>query len=335
VIIVVDTKKLSELLDWYFKTVDSLVSVVVADRDGLLLAAKEKSESAELDIEKLGGLSALVEPTLKRIANEFKSSGFGAGTFDTEEYRMIFIESGYAVLVTIIDLYASLDEVFPYAYIMAEKISRIFDNRPVSPIIPHLGKNSKLGEQHSVKNEIQKISPEGEFVYKLILGGDGGVGKTTLVNTFIEGEFQADYKPTIGTNILKKECKMENINTVVRFTIYDLAGQGQFARVRQSYLTNAKAGFLVYDVTRKESFQNVEKWHSEFMKGAGEDICIILIGNKIDLEESRVVSTQEGEYLAKKLNLPYIETSALNKDLVDEAFHMIAFKLIQDKLQYI
>ncbi|MHA1453658.1 MAG: hypothetical protein ACTSRD_12420, partial [Promethearchaeota archaeon] len=80
---------------------------------------------------------------------------------------------------------------------------------------------------------------------------------------------------------------------------------------------------------------NIEKWHSEFMKGAGEDICIILIGNKIDLEESRVVSTQEGEYLAKKLNLPYIETSALNKDLVDEAFHMIAFKLIQDKLQYI
>ncbi|MHA1453974.1 MAG: hypothetical protein ACTSRD_14025, partial [Promethearchaeota archaeon] len=192
----VDTKKLSELLDWYFKTVDSLVSVVVADRDGLLLAAKEKSESAELDIEKLGGLSALVEPTLKRIANEFKSSGFGAGTFDTEEYRMIFIESGYAVLVTIIDLYASLDDdVFPYAYIMAEKISRIFDNRPVSPVIPHLGKNSKLGEQHSVKNEIQKISPKGEFVYKLILGGDGGVGKTTLVNTFIEGEFQADYKP--------------------------------------------------------------------------------------------------------------------------------------------
>ena len=128
---------------------------------------------------------------------------------------------------------------------------------------------------------------------------------------------------------------MDNINTVVRFTIYDLAGQGQFARVRQSYLTNAKAGFLVFDVTGRESFQNVEKWYSEFMKGAGQDICIILIGNKIDLEEIRVVTTQEGEDLAKKLNLPYIETSALNKDLVDEAFHMIAFKLIQDKLQYI
>ena len=323
------------MLDWYFKTVDSLVSVVVADRDGLLLAAKDKSGSIELDSEKVGGLSALVEPTLKRIANEFKSSGFGAGTFDTEEYRMIFIESGYAVLVTIIDLYASLDDVFPYAYIMAEKVARIFDDRPVSPVIPYLGNFSNLGDQEPVKNEMHKISPKGEFVYKLILGGDGGVGKTTLVNTFIEGQLQADYKPTIGTNILKKECKLENIDTIVRFTIYDLAGQGQFARVRQSYLTNAKAGFLVFDVTSRESFRNIEKWHSEFIKGASPEICIILIGNKIDIEDARTVSTQEGDDLANKLNLPYMETCALNKDMVDEAFHMIAFKLVQDKLRYI
>ncbi len=332
----VDTKKLSELLDWYFKTVDSLVSVVIADRDGLLLAAKDKSGSIELDSEKVGGLSALVEPTLKRIANEFKSCGFGAGTFDTEEYRMIFIESGeFAVLVTIIDLFASLDEVFPYAYIMAEKVARILDDRIVSPVIPHLGKNSRLEHHDFEKNTMQKITPEGEFVYKMILGGDGGVGKTTIVNTFIEGQFQADYKPTIGTNILKKEIKLENIDTAVRFTIYDLAGQGQFARVRQSYLSNAKAGFLVFDVTNRESFHNIEKWNVEFLKGAGETIVRILIGNKIDLEEERTVTSQEGENLANKLNIPYLETSALNKDLVDEAFHMIAFKLVQDKLSII
>ncbi len=332
----VDTKKLSELLDWYFKSVESLVSVVVADRDGLLLAAKDKSGAIELESEKVGGLSALVEPTLKRIAKEFKSSGFGAGTFDTEEYRMIFIESGdLAVLVTIIDLYASLDDVFPYAYIMAEKVARILDDRIVSPVIPNLGKVSNLSQQQTTINELHKISPEGEFVYKLILGGDGGVGKTTLVNTYIEGQFQADYKPTIGTNIIKRECKLENINTIVRFTIYDLAGQGQFARVRQSYLVNAKAGFLVFDVTRRESFENIQKWYTEFVKGAGQEICTILVGNKIDLEDERVVSTNEGKDLAANLGLPYLETSALNKDLVDEAFRMIAFKLIQDKLQFI
>jgi len=330
----VDTTKLSELLDWYFYIVDSLVSVVVTDRDGLLLAAKDKSGSIELDSEKVGGLSALVEPTLKRIANEFKSSGFGAGTFDTEEYRLIFIESGeLAVLVSIIDLYASLDDVFPYAYIMAEKVARILDGRLVSPIIPHLGKSSGLDS--SKKNELQKISPEGDFVFKLILGGDGAVGKTTLVNTFMEGELQMDYKPTIGTNILRKDCKLENIGTNVRFMIYDLAGQGQFSRVRQSYLLNAKAGFLVFDVSKRQTFENMEKWHQEFRKGAGEAIRMVLIGNKIDLVNERVVSSQEGKELATKLGIPYVETSALNKDLVDEAFHLIAFQLIQDKLQYI
>jgi small GTP-binding protein len=330
----VDRNKLSELLNWYFKSVDSLVSVVVADRDGLLLAAKDKSDDIELESEKVGGLSALVEPTLKRIANEFKSSGFGAGTFDTEDYRMIFIESGeLAVLVTIINLHSSLDEVFPYAYIMAEKISRILDDRLVSPIIPNLGNVSNLEEHHLSKNEMHKISPQGEFVYKMILGGDGFVGKTTIVNTFMGEEFSVDYKPTIGTNILRKDCSLDNIDTVVRFTIYDLAGQGQFARVRKSYLMNAKAGFLVYDVTNRKSFENITKWYTEITSGADMEGVMILIGNKIDLEDKRVVSTEEGENLGKILGIPYLETSALNKDMVDEAFQMIAFKLIQDKLQ--
>jgi small GTP-binding protein len=247
---------------------------------------------------------------------------------------MIFIESGvHAVLVTIIDLYASLDDVFPYAYIMAEKVARILDGRVVSPVIPNLGKKGSLNQQSLSQNEMQRISPEGEFVYKLILGGDGGVGKTTLVNTYIGGQFEADYKPTIGTNILKKECKLEKIDTIVRFTIYDLAGQGQFARVRQSYVANAKAGFLVFDVTKRSSFENITKWHSELIKGASKEMCIILIGNKIDLADSREVAVHEGLALANSLNLPYFETSALDKDLVDEAFHMIAFNLVQDKLK--
>jgi small GTP-binding protein len=326
-------KKIEALLDWYFQDLgENIIAAVVADRQGLLLGSKGSNK--KIDAETLGGLSALVEPVLKRISGEFKSSGFGAGTFDTEQYRFIFIEAGeLAICITVIDLYSSLDEVFPYAYIMAEKLARILDGRPVSPVIPELFK-SKLNATIK-KNEIQKIELSGTFVYKLILGGDGGVGKTSLVHTFVDGVFNTDYKATIGTSIMKKEITsfpLADKGTLVRLMIWDLAGQGQFARVRQTYLQDSRCGFIVYDVTRPETFQSVERWYNEFIKGAGESIMIMLIGNKIDLESERKVTKAQGEELAKKLKIPYFETSAKNKDLVDEAFGILAFRLIQDKL---
>lgn len=326
-------KKIQALLDWYFQNLkESLVAAVIADRDGLLLGSKSANE--KIDAEALGGLSALVEPVLKRISGEFKSSGFGAGTFDTEQFRFIFIEAGiHAICITVIDLFASLDEVFPYAYMMAEKASRILDGRPVSPVIPELPK-SKLNAPIKT-NELQKIELSGVFVYKMILGGDGGVGKTSLVHTFVDGFFETDYKATIGTSIMKKEITSfpsGDKETQVRLMIWDLAGQGQFARVRQTYLADSKCGFIVFDVTRPETFQNVEKWYNEFIKGAGDSIALMLIGNKIDLESERKVTRAQGEEMAKKLKIPYFETSAKNKDIVDEAFKMLAFRLIQDKL---
>ncbi|MCP4763905.1 MAG: GTP-binding protein, partial [archaeon] len=263
----VDVKKFNALLDWYFNVLeDSIVSVVIADRDGLLLATKTSEKG--LDSETIGGLSALVEPVLKRISEEFKSKGFGAGTFDLEEFRMIIVEAGdYAVLVSIIDLYSSLDHVFPYAYLMAEKVSRIMDGRTVSPVIPKLESSGKLNVPQKA-NEFQKIIASGDYVFKVILGGDGAVGKTSLVHTFVEGEFKSDYKATIGTSIMKKICEFQGWNASVKLMLWDLAGQGQFARVRQSYLKDAKAGFLIFDVTRPETYDHIEKWYKETIRGA-------------------------------------------------------------------
>jgi small GTP-binding protein len=117
--------------------------------------------------------------------------------------------------------------------------------------------------------------------------------------------------------------------------IWDLAGQRQFARVRQSYLSEAKAGFLVFDVTRQETYKNIEKWYKETIRGAGENINLMLIANKIDMENERQVSREEGEKLAEKLGIPYFETSAKNKDIVDEAFKMLAFILVQGQLKVV
>ncbi|MHA1585076.1 MAG: roadblock/LC7 domain-containing protein, partial [Promethearchaeota archaeon] len=110
----VDRSKLHALLEWMFQSVgNDLLSLVVVDREGLVL---DSLMVKGIDEELIGGIAALVEPVLKRIAKEFDSGNFGTGSFDTEKFRLIFCEAGpEAVLVMIADLLASLDAIFPYA----------------------------------------------------------------------------------------------------------------------------------------------------------------------------------------------------------------------------
>jgi small GTP-binding protein len=150
-----------------------------------------------------------------------------------------------------------------------------------------------------------------------------------MVHRYVEDEFATDYKSTIGTSIMKKECTFKELESVVRFVIWDLAGQAQFKRVRQSYLSNAEAGILVYDVTNRSSFENIDKnWYME-VKKASPNIALILVGNKIDLESEREVTHEEGEELAQKLALTYIETSAKTGENINDAFKMLALQIIR------
>ncbi|MFX0070727.1 MAG: GTP-binding protein [Candidatus Hermodarchaeota archaeon] len=328
----VDRKKLDALLQWYKQEVGKdLIAAIIVNRDGLVMeAVSGSSDSKSIDEEIVGGVSALVEPVLNRITQEFSSGAFGTGTFDTEEYRLIFCEAGpEAVFVTVLDSMAMVDPVFPYGYLAAEKIARIFDGRSVSPVIPKIitERSSKIVERKVDK--IQKLKMKsGEYAYKLILGGDGAVGKTSMVHRFVENAFDVDYKSTIGTSIMKKECEFDGLQSKVRFVIWDLAGQSQFKRVRSSYVANAEAGILVFDVTRRETYENIKQWHEEIIKEA-PGITLILVGNKIDLTDSRQVSKEEGEAVAKELKLSYIETSAKTGDNIDDAFRMLALQIIK------
>ena len=327
----VDRKKLEALLDWYKQEIgENLIAALIVNREGLVMSALKGSSETEVEEDVIGGVSALVEPVLTRITEEFSSGSFGTGTFDTEDHRFIFCEAGpEAIFVTVLKAIAMVDPVFPYAYLAAEKIARIFDGRTVSPVIPKLidSDTGQIIERKVDKIQIIKIQ-SGEYAYKLILGGEGGVGKTSMVHRFVEDSFQTDYKSTIGTSIMKKICEFEGLASKVRFVIWDLAGQAQFQRVRQTYVANAEAGILVFDVTRKKTFDSVEKWFNE-IKNASKSISLILIGNKIDLVEDRQVTTEEGENLAKKLNLSYFEASAKTGENVNDAFNMLALQMIK------
>lgn len=327
----VDREKLKALLKWYKQEVgDDLIAALIVNREGLIMDSyPEKSIEEEI----VGGVSALVEPVLKRITSEFSTGSFGTGTFDTDKYRLIFCEAGpEGVFVSVLDAMAMVDPVFPYAYMTAEKVSRIFDGRSVSPVIPKIIAEEEGHFERKV-DKLQKIQANAqEYAYKLILGGEGAVGKTSMVHRFVEDSFETDYKATIGTSIMKKECDFETLNSSVRFVIWDLAGQQQFARVRQSYLANARAGILVYDVTRKKTYEKVKDWFDEIKKNTKE-ISMILVGNKIDLVEEREVSTEEGRELAEELSLSYIETSAKTGENIEDAFRMLALQLIKKDMK--
>jgi small GTP-binding protein len=327
----VDRKKLDALLKWYIQEVGKdMIAVLVVNRDGLVIDAVSGNSDKTVDEEIVGGVSALVEPVLTRITKEFSSGAFGTGTFDTEDYRLIFCEAGpEAVFVTILDAVAMIDPVFPYAYLTAEKIARIFDGRSVSPVIPKFQAAPGAKDISRKVGELQKIKiASGEYAFKLILGGDGGVGKTSMVHRFVEDAFQTDYKSTIGTSIMKKECDFEGLSSKVRFVIWDLAGQSQFKRVRQTYVENAEAGIVVFDVTRKETYDNLKNWNKE-IKEASPTISLMLVGNKIDLVDDREVTTEEGQALAQELGLTYIETSAKNGTNIGDAFKMLALQMIK------
>jgi len=332
----IDTKKLSALLQWYKQSLgEDLVAALVVNRDGLIMDSLIGSSEKTLDEEIIGGISALVEPVLTRITKEFSSGSFGTGTFDTEEYRFIFCESGpEAVLVTVLNSLSGVDSVFPYAYLAAEKIARIFDGRTVSPVIPKLIPESGGNHIQRKVDKVQKFKiKSSEYRFKLILGGDGAVGKTSMVHRYVEDVFEKDYKSTIGTSIMKKECSFKELESTVRFIIWDLAGQAQFKRVRLKYLAHAIAGILVYDVTNRASFENIDKnWYKEIKK-ASPNIALILVGNKIDLKNERVVSSEEGELLSEKLKLTYLETSAKTGENINDAFKMLALQIIRKDIE--
>ncbi|MFX1298918.1 MAG: Rab family GTPase [Promethearchaeota archaeon] len=164
-----------------------------------------------------------------------------------------------------------------------------------------------------------------ERVYKLVMLGDEAVGKTSLILQHTEHIFNQNYKMTIGTDISAKlvEIEKEGTKTNVYLIIWDIGGQDKYRILRESYLRGAAGALLVFDITNKITYSHIYNWFDESKKYIGKEVPIILLGNKEDLFDKRVVTTEEGEKLAKKLNIEFLETSAKTGKNVEVAFNKI------------
>ena len=175
--------------------------------------------------------------------------------------------------------------------------------------------------------------PPKKSMLKVIILGDSGVGKTSLMQQFVNKKFFSQYKATIGADFLTKELTLDNRKVVLQ--IWDTAGQERFQSLGVAFYRGADCCVLMYDVTNHKSFENLETWHDEFLLQANpldpENFPFTVIGNKIDVEEGkRQVSAQKAQrWCQEKGNFPYFETSAKEATGVDQAFDVTARNALQ------
>jgi len=166
-----------------------------------------------------------------------------------------------------------------------------------------------------------------KVLLKVIILGDSGVGKTSIMNQYVNKKFNNQYKATIGADFLTKEVMIDD--RLVTMQIWDTAGQERFQSLGVAFYRGADCCVLVYDVTSPTSFKNLESWRDEFLIQASprdpENFPFVVIGNKVDLADSRTVTTKRAmQWCQEKNNVPYFETSAKESINVEQAFQTIA-----------
>ncbi|PPS06747.1 hypothetical protein GOBAR_AA13897 [Gossypium barbadense] len=173
---------------------------------------------------------------------------------------------------------------------------------------------------------------------KVIVLGDSGVGKTSLMNQYVHKKFSQQYKATIGADFVTKELQIEDRRVTLQ--IWDTAGQERFQSLGVAFYRGADCCVLVYDVNVMKSFDSLDNWHDEFLKQANptdpRTFPFMLLGNKIDIDggNSRVVSEKKAkDWCASKGNIPYFETSAKEDINVDAAFLSISKSALANELE--
>ncbi|KAL5538859.1 hypothetical protein UlMin_043556 [Ulmus minor] len=175
----------------------------------------------------------------------------------------------------------------------------------------------------------QKVQENGfdqkiDYVFKVVVIGDSAVGKTQILSRFTKNEFCFDSKSTIGVEFQTRTVTING--KVIKAQIWDTAGQERYRAVTSAYYRGALGAMLVYDITKRQSFDHVARWVEELRAHADSSIVIMLIGNKADLVDLRAVPTEDAVEFAEEQGLFFSETSALNGDNVESAF----FRVLQE-----
>lgn len=176
------------------------------------------------------------------------------------------------------------------------------------------------------------MNPKIDYVFKVVLIGDSAVGKSQILSRFARDEFSLDSKATIGVEFQTRTVVIDHKS--VKAQIWDTAGQERYRAVTSAYYRGAVGAMLVYDITKRQTFDHVPRWLEELRNHADNNIVIMLVGNKCDLDNLRAVPTEDAKEFAQKEGLFFLETSAMEATNVETAFLTVLteiFKIVSKK----
>ncbi|KAF8894785.1 ras family-domain-containing protein [Infundibulicybe gibba] len=160
-----------------------------------------------------------------------------------------------------------------------------------------------------------------DYLFKITLIGDSGTGKSNLLARFTRNEFNLESKPTIGVEFATRSLKVDD--GMIKAQIWDTSGQQRYRAITSTYYHGAAGALLVYDITKRDSYDNITRWLKEIRDHANSNIVIMLVGNKSDLKHMRAIPTDEAQAFATKNNLSFTETSALEASNMEDVFQTI------------
>ncbi|KAF9366582.1 Ras- protein Rab-11A [Mortierella sp. NVP85] len=173
---------------------------------------------------------------------------------------------------------------------------------------------------------------EYDYLFKVVLIGDSGVGKSNLVSRFTRNEFNLESKSTIGVEFTTRSIQVDT--KTIKAQIWDTAGQERYRAITSAYYRGAVGALLVYDIAKHQTYENVGRWLKELRDHADTNIVIMLVGNKSDLRHLRAVPTDEAKQFAAENGLSFIETSALDASNVELSFQRILteiYRIVSNK----
>ena len=323
------TEQLKILIGKFLAVAPDTLGVVVSHNEGGPIHSQIDSESwcevtgktITVDEDVVSEINSVIDPIWHQIRDHFASKRFGSAVIELDQFRLLSVSVRDYIYSFLLHQLASLDDVYPYAYLASEKMERILEDRPnVYLNIPRLGNISSNELASSEEGTTDKWS------FKFILIGDSGVGKTSLIGQFVQGKFKGDFRPTIGLNVMSHS--FDFLTNQLQMNIYDIGSQKFFRRVRRNYYSGTNAALILFALSDRETFNSLKAWNKELEQFTGKKIPICIVGNKSDLE--RQVSFEEGTEIAKELGGAYIETSALTATNVEDVFRLICLKLIKD-----